>query len=57
MNYMNDRTNMIAVLIIISALVVAVIGMLFVAPSVLKSNSATLMKKNNNTDISSIPRG
>ena len=57
MNYMNDRINMIAVLIIISALVVAVIGMLFVAPSVLKSNSATLMKKNNNTDISSIPRG
>jgi len=36
---MNDTTNMIAVLIVVGILAAAAIGMLLVAPSVLRSNA------------------
>jgi Ca2+-binding RTX toxin-like protein len=40
---MNDTTNMIAVLIVASILTAAVIGMLLVAPSVLRSNTPNII--------------
>ena len=40
---MNDKTNMIVVLIIVSILAAAVIGMLLVTPRVLRSNSPNII--------------
>jgi Ca2+-binding RTX toxin-like protein len=40
---MNDTTNMIAVLIVAGILTAAVIGMLLVAPSVLRSNAPNII--------------
>jgi Ca2+-binding RTX toxin-like protein len=40
---MNDTTNMMAVLIVAGILTAAVIGMLLVAPSVLRSNAPNII--------------
>ena len=40
---MNDTTNMIAVLIVAGILTAAVIGMLLVAPSLLRSNAPNII--------------
>ena len=40
---MNDTTNMIAVLIVVSILAAAVIGMLLAAPRVLRSNAPDII--------------
>jgi hypothetical protein len=51
MNDVNERTNMIVILILVDILSAAVIAMLLSVPSVLKSNEANI--KGNNTNGSS----
>ncbi len=48
MNYVNDKKNMVVILIIIGILTVAAIGMLLAVPSILKSNTANLAGHSNN---------
>ncbi len=43
MNYLNDRTNMIVMLIVIGILAAAAIGMLLDAPRVVRSNSPNVI--------------
>lgn len=50
MNDLNDRTNMIVMLIVVGILSAAVIVMLLSVPSVLKSNAANI-RGNNNSNI------
>ena len=49
MNHLNERTNMIVMLIVVGILSAAVIAMLLSVPSVLKSNEANI-KGNNNSN-------
>ena len=49
MNDLNDRRNMIVMLIVIGILSAVVIGMLLSVPSVLKSKAANLQENNNNS--------
>jgi hypothetical protein len=48
MNYLNDKKNMIAILVVIGVLTAAAIGMLLSVPSVLRSNTANLAGHANN---------
>jgi len=48
MNHLNERTNMIVMLIVVGILSAAVIAMLLSVPSVLKSNEANISGNNNN---------
>jgi len=53
MNDLNERTNMIVMLIVVGILSAAVIAMLLSVPSVLKSNEANISGNNNNNNGSS----
>jgi flagellar basal body-associated protein FliL len=55
MNYMNDKKNMVVILIIIGILTAAAIGMLLAVPSVLKSNTANLDGHSNNDTVAGMP--
>ena len=48
MNHLNDKKNMIAILVVICVLTAAAIGMLLSVPSVLRSNTANLAGHTNN---------
>jgi hypothetical protein len=48
MDYLNDKKNMIAILVVIGVLTAAAIGMLISVPSVLRSNTANLAGHTNN---------
>jgi hypothetical protein len=48
MNYLNDKKNMIAILVVIGVLTAAAMGMLLSVPSVLRSNAANLAGHTNN---------
>lgn len=50
MNDLNDRRNMIVMLIVIGILSAVVIGMLLSVPSVLKSKAANLQENTNNSN-------
>jgi flagellar basal body-associated protein FliL len=55
MNYMNDKKNMVVILIIIGILTATAIGMLLAVPSVLKSNTANLAGHSNNDTVAGMP--
>ena len=49
MNYLDDKKNMMAILVVIGVLTAAAIGMLLSVPSVLRSNAANLAGHTNNS--------
>jgi len=52
---MNDKKNVVVILIIIGILTAATIGMLLAVPSVLKSNTANLAGHSNDDTVTGMP--